>query len=121
MVEAKNILNQSTPSDQHSVDRLVHGSFWPTDIRKEELNDCVIYINNKKFASQLWRLSPWAGSFWRLEEASLIIKEGDEINISMPVAGQRCEFQGLAICSQYDSQHGKIFGVRWIPKKKKIN
>ena len=51
------------------------------------------------------------------EKASLVIKEGDEINISMLVGGQRCEFQGLAICSQYDSQHGKIFGVRWIPAK----
>ena len=28
-----------------------------------------------------------------------------------------CEFQGFVTCSQYDSQHGKIFGVRWIPAK----
>ena len=96
MVEAKDILKQSSQSAQHSVDRLVHGSFWPTDIRKEELNDCVIYINNEKFESQLWRLSPLGGEFLASEKASLVIKEGDEINISMLVGGQRCRVPGLS-------------------------
>ena len=117
MVEAKDILKESSQLAEHSIDRVVHGSFWPTDIRKEELNDCVIYINNKKFESQLWRLSPLGGEFLASDKASLVIREGDEINISMLVGGQRCDFQGLAICSQYDSKHGKIFGVRWIPAK----
>ena len=114
---AKRNINSSLSNTKHKVDSAVHGSFWPVDIRREETSDCTVYVGDKRLETKLWRLSPLGGEFLDNSDKEFNIKEGDEVNIGLYIGEQKCEFSGLAVCSQTDSKYGKIFGVRWVPAK----
>ena len=88
-ISAESLLTPTKNMGAHSA---VHGSFWPVDIRKEEINNCIATIGKHTFEAQLWRLSPIGGEFLYLENEKLELKDGDKLSIKIRVGGRHVIF-----------------------------
>lgn len=99
---------------EDQVESLIHGTFWPIDIRTTQNIKCRISFDSNHIDAVLWRLSPLGGEFLVSESDKALLDAKQEFDLSVDFNGSLCRFKALTVCSKVVEDKGTVFGARWV-------
>jgi predicted GNAT family N-acyltransferase len=95
----------------------VHHPVFPAEIRDGDPISASIRLTEHTSASKVklpvYRLTPLGADLDITELASHSIKVGSEIDLSLEIAKQKCDFFGIAVAEVHSENGRTIAGIRW--------
>lgn len=112
----KDVPDDGRKTFDNSNSEIVHGSYWPMDIRRDTgVSATIIFHNNgetNKYETSIWRISPLGAEF--AQEAHLPkFSVGDVLEINVIFKNQACAFHGIVVSTEIQAAGRNLIGLRW--------